>query len=264
MNETQEISKGINYFTSKPFMISLIIVAVTGVILYVIKQYLIKKVAYTTKDEQHKNTFNGVIFSILQYVVVIIAIIAILHQHGVNVTRILAGLGIMATIVGLALQDTLKDIIAGISIYNNNFYKVGDLIRYNGEECDVKYFSARVTKLQSIQTNSTYTVNNSLMTSVEKIKDSRVQQFLFGFDVDRHEVSDCLEEICTALKKETSYAKDARYEGIQEISDRGVVYVIKYRCPAHRSELVRSKLMDISYDKFKEHGLLPKVSMAYR
>ena len=174
MNETQEIGNDIKYFASKPFLISLIIVGVTGLLLYIIKQYLIKKVAYTTKGEQHKNTFYGVIFNILQYVVVIIAIVMILHQHGVNVTRILAGLGIMATIIGLALQDTLKDIIAGISIYNYNFYKVGDLIRYNGEECDVKYFSARVTKLQSIQTNSTYTVNNSLMTSVEKIKDNRI------------------------------------------------------------------------------------------
>ncbi len=264
MNETQDLGTGIKYFASKPFLMSLAIIGVTILVLYVIKQFLIKKVAYTTKDEQHKNTFNGVIFSILQYIVVIVAIVSILHQHGVNVTRILAGLGIMATIIGLALQDTLKDIIAGISIYNNNFYKVGDLIRYNGEECDVKYFSARVTKLQSVQTNSTYTVNNSLMTSVEKIKDSRVQHFLFGFDVDRHKIAECLEEICTALKKETSYAKDARYEGIQEISDRGVIYVIKYRCPAHRSELVRSKLMDITYDKFKEYDLLPKVSSAYR
>ena len=264
MNETQEISKGINYFTSKPFMISLVIIVVTGIVLYVIKQYLIKKVAYTTKDEQHKNTFNGVIFSILQYIVVIIAIIAILHQHGVNVTRILAGLGIMATIIGLALQDTLKDIIAGISIYNNNFYKVGDLIRYNGEECDVKYFSARVTKLQSVLTNSTYTVNNSLMTSVEKIKDSRVQLFCMDYDIDRETVKKCLEEICEALKKETSYAKDARYEGIQEFSDKGVMYAIKYRCPAHRSELVKSKLMDISFDKFKEYNIRPRFNTVFK
>lgn len=264
MNGTQEIGNDVKYFTSKPFMISLLIVGITIVLLYVIKQFLIKKVAYTTKDEQHKNTFKGIIFSVLQYIVVIIAIISILHQHGVNVTRILAGLGIMATIIGLALQDTLKDIIAGISIYNNNFYKVGDLIRYNGEECDVKYFSARVTKLQSVQTNSTYTVNNSLMTSVEKIKDSRMQLFCMDYDIDRETVKKCLEEVCEALKKETSYAKDARYEGIQEFSDKGVMYAIKYRCPAHRSELVRAKLMDIAFDKFKEYKIRPKFNSVFK
>lgn len=264
MNNTQEIGNGLKYFTSKPFWTSLIIVGIAALLLYVIKQYLIKKVAYTTKGEQHKNTFYGVVFNIFQYVVVVIAVVMVMHQHGVNVTRILAGLGIMATIIGLALQDTLKDIIAGISIYNNNFYKVGDLIRYNGEECDVKYFSARVTKLQSVLTNSTYTVNNSLMTSVEKIKDGRMQLFCINYDVDRETVKKCLEEICEVLKKETSYAKDARYEGIQEFSDKGVMYAIKYRCPAHKSEQVKGKLMDISYDKFKEYNIRPNFNAAFK
>ena len=113
MNETQDLGTGIKYFASKPFLMSLAIIGVTIVVLYVIKQFLIKKVAYTTKDEQHKNTFNGVIFSILQYIVVIIAVVSILHQHGVNVTRILAGLGIMATIIGLAHQHLQQQFLQG-------------------------------------------------------------------------------------------------------------------------------------------------------
>ena len=52
----------LEYFTSSAFIISVITVIVTIVFLWVIKKYLIKKVAYTTKDEQHKNTLIGVIF----------------------------------------------------------------------------------------------------------------------------------------------------------------------------------------------------------
>ena len=133
MNEPKSFKEILNYLGSSAFLSSLLVIAVASALLYVIKQYLIKKVAYTNKDEQHKNTFIGMIFNVLQYIVIIAAAMMVMHLHGVNISSILAGLGIVATIVGLALQDTLKDIIAGINIYNNNFYKVGDMVRYNGE-----------------------------------------------------------------------------------------------------------------------------------
>ena len=148
MKDGKGLKEIFDYLTSKTFISSVLVVVIMIALLYIIKQYLIKKVAYTGKNEQHKNTFIGVVFNILQYVVIVVAVVIVMHLHGVNVTSILAGIGIAATIVGLALQDTLKDILAGINIYNNNFYKVGDVVRYNGEECDVKYFNARVTKFE--------------------------------------------------------------------------------------------------------------------
>ena len=42
-------------------------------------------------------------------------------EVGVNVKGMVAGLGITATIIGLALQDTLKDIINGINLILENY-----------------------------------------------------------------------------------------------------------------------------------------------
>ena len=64
---------------------------------------------YTGKDDQHRNTFIGVIFSVVQYLVIIAAVVIILRLHGVNVISIFTGLGIVATIIGLALQDARLD-----------------------------------------------------------------------------------------------------------------------------------------------------------
>ena len=245
------------YLSSKVFLKSVLIVAVSLVLLYIIKQYLIKKVAYTTKNEQHKNTFIGIIFSVLQYFVVLVAAVMILKVHGVDITGILAGLGIVATIVGLALQDTLKDIFAGINIYNNNFYKVGDMVRYNGELCDVKYFSARVTKFQSLRTNSTYTVCNSMINSIEKIKDSGIVTFLFSFDTEKKIVDKTLKKVADRMTKESEHIKEIYYDGIAEINTDGVKYEIKYYCPAHKSEEVRDMIAAISYEEFRKAKIRP-------
>ena len=245
------------YFYSPAFLGSLAILAVMFALLVLIKKYLIKKVAYTGKDEQHKNTFLGIIFSIFQYLVILIAAVAVLRLHGVNIISIVTGLGIVATIIGLALQDTLKDIIAGINIYNNNFYKVGDMVRYNGEECDVKYFSARVTKFQSILTGSTYTVCNSSITSIEKIKDVRFKSFRFRFDEEKEKIDEAFNAIAARMKEECEYLKDVQYLGPIDMDHEGAIFALLYFCPAHKNLEISMKLANIAYDEFKNAGIMP-------
>ncbi len=260
MNEPKSFKEILDYLGSSAFLSSLLVIAVASALLYVIKQYLIKKVAYTNKDEQHKNTFIGMIFNVLQYIVIIAAAMMVMHLHGVNISSILAGLGIVATIVGLALQDTLKDIIAGINIYNNNFYKVGDMVRYNGEECDVKYFSARVTKFQSMATSSTYTVCNSQIRSIEKIKDSKSVSFLFRFADDRALIEETLQKAIDRTKEDVKNVRKLSYSGIWNITTDGVTYGITYVCPAHKAGAARKALLLNCYDEFKKAGISPVFS----
>ena len=113
----------LSYFTSGKFIGSVIIVFLTVINLHIIKKYLVKKDAYTGKDEQHKNTFIGILFSVLQYLCIMIAVIVVMRLHGVNPISIVTGLGIVATIIGLSLQDMLKDITL-FKKYNINYSKM--------------------------------------------------------------------------------------------------------------------------------------------
>ena len=45
-----------------------------------------------------------------------------------------AGLGILGVIFGLAIQDWLKDIIRGSSILSDNYFAVGDVVKYKDIE----------------------------------------------------------------------------------------------------------------------------------
>jgi small conductance mechanosensitive channel len=245
------------YLQSGAFLGSVLVIIVTSLILRFIKQYLIKKVAYSGKDDQHKNTFIGVIFGILQYVVVICAAVVILHLNGVNVASILAGLGIMATIIGLALQDTLKDVIAGINIYNNNFYKVGDMVRWNGELCDVSYFNASVTKFRSMATNSTYTINNSVITSIEKIKDQFFLTYRFEWETPKEKIDAAMEKICERAREEVKNLKKISYGGISQIDENGVAYSLMLNSPAHKAAFVGIQVTQIVFEELKAHKLRP-------
>ena len=245
-----------SYFTSSPFLSSLVVVCLTIVLLLIIKKYLIKKVAYTTKDEQHKNTFIGVIFNLLQYVVVLGCIIIIMQLHGVNVTSIIAGLGIVGALVGLALQDTMKDVISGINIYNNNFYKVGDLVIYNDQLCEVKYFSARVTKFTSYVTGNTFTVCNSTINAMEKVKDSTSVKLVFDFEDDKNKIDKCFKAAEKAISDE-KYLKKVEYYSLVDINQDGLVYQANIIAPGHKSWPIKLKYIDTLYKELKKCKVSP-------
>lgn len=212
-----------NYFTSSAFLGSTVTICLTIVLLVIIKKYLIKKVAYTTKAEQHQNTFIGVIFNLLQYAVILGCLVIVLQLHGVNVTSIVAGLGIIATLIGLALQDTMKDVISGVNIYNNNFYKVGDLVSYNGDLCEVKYFSARITKFSSLISGNTITVCNSMINSIEKVKGTISVKLIFDFEDNKEKIDKCF-GIALEETKKVKGVKACEYFGLVDINKEGLAY----------------------------------------
>lgn len=244
------------YFTSSQFLASVVVVCITMILLVIIKKYLIKKVAYTTKkDEQHQNTFIGVVFNLLQYLVILGCVVIVLQLHGVNVTSIVAGLGIVATLVGLALQDTMKDVISGINIYNNNFYKVGDMVNYNGTPCEVKYFSARVTKFKSMYTGNTFTVCNSNINAIEKIKDSCLVLMTFDMEDDKETVDTCFKNAIEKCK-DVNFIKKIDYYGLSDLNQEGLIYIANINS-GHKFLQAKAAFTQALYEEFIEHDIAP-------
>lgn len=241
--------------SKEAFALSVLCVAIIIALLIFIKNILIKKVAY--KDGKKKrNTLLGIIFNILQYVVIIVGIFAILTINGVNVTGLLAGLGVVATIVGLSLQDTFKDLFAGINIYSNNFYKVGDFVRYNGEVCEVKFFNARISKFSSISTNSTYTVSNSSITNIEKIKEGVIISFYFDFETDAKKIDKCLLAVTKAIEEEPG-TKNVIYFGMDTIDDKGVRYCLTFSAAVMRQYSIKILAYKKAYEEFNKAKIAP-------
>ena len=71
-----------------------------------------------------------VALNVLRYLLLLVTILLILQINGINVTSLVAGLGIVSAVVGLALQDILKDVIMGLHILSGRFFSVGDAVRY--------------------------------------------------------------------------------------------------------------------------------------
>ena len=70
--------------------------------------------------------------------------------YGVNVNSLVAGLGLVSVVVGLAIQDPLKDIITGVNIITDDYFSLGDVIKVDDVEGKVVQLGVRTTKIKDI------------------------------------------------------------------------------------------------------------------
>jgi small-conductance mechanosensitive channel len=88
-------------------------------------------------------------------VIVFTAGVVLLSLWGIDVGAALAGAGIIGLVIGLALQDTLSNIIAGISILADEPFTPGELVQLpDGRLCRVEHIGLRTTKLYHIADHS--------------------------------------------------------------------------------------------------------------
>jgi len=89
-----------------------------------------------------------------------------LHNLGVNITTVLAGLGVGGLAVALALQKPIEDMMGALTIFSQAPIRVGDLCRYGTELGTVEDIGLRTTRLRTL-TNTVVSIPNALIASVE-------------------------------------------------------------------------------------------------
>ena len=138
-----------DFILSKKF-IGPIIIIVLAIIAYKIIGYLISRATIKGKSklDQKKKHYYYSFSNVIKYFIAAVSAIMILNIYGVDTTSIIAGLGVAGVVIGLAFQDALKDIISGINIIMDNYYVVGDLVKYSNFEGTVISFGLKTTKIK--------------------------------------------------------------------------------------------------------------------
>jgi small conductance mechanosensitive channel len=97
-----------------------------------------------------------------RYVVVILGTLTILDQLGVNVTSMIAGLGIAGLAISFAAQDTIANIISGVTLMLDQPFKQGDWIALGDTHATVTEVRLRTTVLTTFDNETIVIPNQSL------------------------------------------------------------------------------------------------------
>jgi small-conductance mechanosensitive channel len=104
-------------------------------------------------DEQRKriDTLTQIVINTLTIVIVVMAVMIILGQIGINVGPVLAGAGVLGLAIGFGAQSLVKDVITGFFILLDNRINVGDVIQAAGVSGLVESINLRVTTLRDLE-----------------------------------------------------------------------------------------------------------------
>jgi len=101
-------------------------------------------------ERQREDTLIRIFNGAKGIVILVIAVLTILKEAGLDIGPMLAGAGIVGLAVGFGGQYMIRDIISGLFIILENQYRIGDVITINDKGGVVEDISLRKTTLRDI------------------------------------------------------------------------------------------------------------------
>lgn len=102
-----------------------------------------------TRRRQRAEALGSLLRSITSFVVLIVAVILILAEVGVNITPLLASAGIAGVALGFGAQSLVKDFLSGVFMTLEDQFGIGDLVDLGEATGTVIAVGLRITTIRS-------------------------------------------------------------------------------------------------------------------
>ena len=177
--------------------------------------------------ENHRfRTVLTLTMNLIRYVTVLAIVISVLSLLKVDIATILAGLGVIALIIGFGAESLITDVVTGFFILVDNQYNVGDIIEVNGFRGTVSEIGIRTTSLTDAGGNVKI-VNNSDMKNILNRSDNSskaVADFSIPYETDlvklEEEIPGLMKEIYE--KHPEVFRSEPVYLGVQTLNNSSV------------------------------------------
>ena len=137
-----------------------------------------------------------------------IAIILMLDNLGVNVTALVAGLGIGGIAIGLAAQGIFSDLFAALSILFDKPFKKGDTIRYDNSTGTVERIGLKTTRLRSLTGEQLIMANTKLLErEIHNLAEAKARRITLYLAVGGEPSADSIDAVSAAAENAVSGRK---------------------------------------------------------
>jgi len=133
------------------------------VLLFWVAGVIVRKAARgLLKRTQVPADARSLLLRFLKYLVLVVALLTVSDQLGIDVTSLVAGLGIAGLALSFAAQDTIANIISGVAILIDHPFKQGDWISFGDMHASVSEIRLRTTVLTTFDNETVVVPNKDL------------------------------------------------------------------------------------------------------
>lgn len=226
-----------------------IIIVLVSFFVYIVLKSIIKKsfkIKSNRIDDKKKKTIMMLFLNVIKIFIIAVAGIMILDIYGIDAKSLLASLGIFAAVAALAMQDVLKDFIAGISIILEGQFNIGDTISIEGFKGEVIHLSLKTTRLKAYTGEIKIIANHNVQNVINySINDSlAIVDVAVSYDTDLDKLENILTKMCERIAKEIPDLKgELQLLGVQELGESAIIYRITCLTEALKQYEIQRKIL---------------------
>ena len=178
--------------------------------------------------EKRVDTLSHVVYRTLTVVAMLLGLLTVLPEFGINTSALLASAGLVGLAVGFGAQSLVKDIIGGIFILVENQYGKGDVVNIAGVGGVVEDVNLRRTRLRDLSgvvhsiPNGEITVASNLTRSWSRV--NLIVGVSYGDDIDH--VFDVINRVGQEMAQDPEWKEDIieapKALGIEDFGDSSV------------------------------------------
>lgn len=167
-----------------------------------------------TRDGKARNPVTTVIIAIMIRIVIwTLMLLSILANLGVDITAMVAGLGVGGIAIALAVQTLLSDIFASLSIGIDKPFEIGDFVVFGDVAGSIEHIGLKTTRIRSLSGEQIVLANAELLAQVlHNYKRMETRRIVFTFSVSyatpadkAREVSLLVQRIIEAMQDRTRF-----------------------------------------------------------
>ncbi len=182
----------------------------------IIPSIMKKTVAHRMADENETEiqkrsvTLSSVLIRIAGIIILVITVIMILPEFGVEIAALIAAIGVGGLAIAFAAQSLVKDFISGFFVILEDQYRIGDVISIAGEAGTVEDITLRRTVMRDVDGNVHSIPNGNVDKSINMTrKFSRVNlNISVGYGEDLKRVIAVMNRVCQEMAEDPQWKAD--------------------------------------------------------
>jgi small-conductance mechanosensitive channel len=225
---------------------------------------IIKLYEKAESEEVDEITTRATLPAILITVKIVLFLVFLLmglENFGINVTALLAGLGVGGIAIGLASQKILGDLFASISIVLDKPFRVGDFIRFNDSAGTVVHIGMKSTRIRSVGGEEIVLSNSDLLNGrINNFRKMRERRINFTIGVVYQTKLELLQKIPDLIKDIIEATPNTRFDrahfsqfGSFSLDFQVVYFVLSNDFPTYMNAQQAINLA--LFKKFQEEGI---------
>ena len=245
-------------------LVKVLVVLLAALILMSLSKKVVGKLLFIKTSKvpiKRRRSIVNLISNIVRVFILFIALTIILEEFGIDTKSFIASLGVFSLVIGLALQDLLKDIISGFSIVFEGLFNIGDWIEISSFKGEVIANSLRTTRIRAYTGEVKIVSNRNITELVNYSMDDNIAlvDVEVSYESNLNKVDEVINKIIESFKEEKN-VKSVDILGLNELGESGLKFRLVVKSDYSNSIVLSRKLKRTIVDTFNDN----KITIPYK